>query len=113
MRLEAAAPEALPGRAEHAAAWRALAAAIAARRDNVDEAAPAAPPAHPGELVVIGSGIEILGFASGDEELLRSADKVFFCVADPATVVWIKRLRPDAYDLYMLYDDAKPRYLTY
>src|SRR5215472_59485 len=97
------------GRAEHEAAWRELAAEIAARRDTV-AATPAAAAAQPGELVVIGSGIEILGFVSGDEELLRSADKVFFCVADPATVVWIKRLRPDAYDLYILYDDAKPRY---
>ena len=45
--------------------------------------------------------------------LIREADHVFFCVADPATSVWLKALRPDAYDLYVLYDDTKRRYLTY
>ena len=63
---------------------------------------------------MIGSGIE--GgwvFTAADEMLIRDADEVFFCVADPATSVWIKARRPDAYDLYVLYDDSKLRYLTY
>jgi hypothetical protein len=62
---------------------------------------------------VIGSGIEAAGFTAADEMLIRDADEVFFCVADPATSVWIKARRPDAYDLYVLYDDSKLRYLTY
>ncbi len=102
-----------PSRAAHAAAWEALARAIAARADSIREEPPTVPPEHPGTLTVIGSGIESVGFVVGDEALIRDADRVFFCVADPATVVWIKTLRPDALDLYVLYDDHKVRYLTY
>jgi len=103
-----------PTAADHREAWRALAREIAARRDSIRKVQdPASRPATPGALTIIGSGIETLGFTLGDEDLLRDADKVFFCVADPATVVWIKRLRPDAFDLYVLYHDRKPRYVTY
>jgi hypothetical protein len=100
-------------REDHERAWRALAGEIAARKHGVREQPPAAAPDNPGQLTIIGSGIETVGFTLGDDELLREADKVFFCVADPATIVWIRRLRPDAYDLYVLYDDSKPRYVTY
>jgi hypothetical protein len=99
-------------RENHERAWRALARAIAARKREVRQEPPNTP-AKRGHLTVIGSGIETLGFTLGDDELLRKADRVFFCVADPATVVFIRRLRPDAYDLYVLYDDGKPRYVTY
>jgi hypothetical protein len=101
-------------REQHARAWEALARDISALADFVKSAPESvAPGSRPGELVIIGSGIETLGFQIGDEALIRSADKVFYCVADPATVVWIKQLRPDAYDLYVLYDDNKVRYTTY
>lgn len=103
-----------PARDEHDQRWTALAREIAARRDGItDDPAALAPPAEPGELVVIGSGIEAVGFTAADEMLIREADHVFFCVADPATSVWLKALRPDAYDLYVLYDDTKLRHLTY
>lgn len=100
-------------RAEHQAAWHRLARDIAARRGTISEEPPPVLPSAQGELIVIGSGIETVGFTLGDDALLADADKVFFCVADPATVVWIKRLRPDALDLYVLYNDLKPRYVTY
>lgn len=101
-------------REQHARAWEALAKDIAALADFVKSAPESvAPESKPGELVIIGSGIETLGFQMGDEALIKSADKVFYCVADPATVVWLKQLRPDAYDLYVLYDDNKVRYTTY
>ena len=48
-----------------------------------------------------------------DIKLIEEADEVFYCVADPATIVWLKKLRPKAYDLYTLYDDDKVRYHTY
>lgn len=66
-----------------------------------------------GSLIIIGSGIQSLGFSMNDIKVLEDADKVFYCVADPATIVWLKKLRPDAYDLYTLYDDNKVRYHTY
>ena len=106
--------ENFPSRGDHARRWRDLAQAIAARADHVTHDPTAiAPPDNPGELTILGSGIETVGFTSADEIRIREADKVFYCVADPATVVWIKRLRPDAYDLYVLYDDTKVRYTTY
>ncbi len=66
-----------------------------------------------GSLLILGSGIQSIGFTMDAEAHIRSADKVFFCVADAVTVAWLRQLRPDAYDLYVLYDDAKPRYYTY
>lgn len=102
-----------PSQDQHARAWEALAAEIAVASDRIEEAPPTAPSARQGSLTIIGSGIETLGFIQGDEQIIEGADAVFFCVADPATVAWIKKLRPDAYDLYVLYDDSKPRYTTY
>lgn len=66
-----------------------------------------------GSLLILGSGIQSIGFTMDAEAHIRSADKVFFCVADSVTVAWLRQLRPDAYDLYVLYDDTKPRYYTY
>ena len=106
-------PTPYPSQEQHAQAWAALARAIAATVDQIGEMPPTQAPARPGELTVIGSGIESVGFTLGDEDLIRSADAVFYCVADPATVVWLKTVRPDAYDLYVLYDDSKVRYTTY
>lgn len=103
-----------PSPQDHAQRWRDLGQAIAARRATIsDQHTERGTPAHPGELIVLGSGIETVGFTETDMSLIRDADHVFYCVADPATNVWIKRQRPDAYDLYVLYDDNKLRYYTY
>ncbi|MFD4531960.1 SAM-dependent methyltransferase [Kitasatospora sp. NPDC058397] len=105
-----------PTRREHEDRWAELARAIvvapAPRRPEQD-GKPAEPATTKGELTVLGSGIEAAGFTRADERLLREADHVFHCVADPVTVVRIKAWRPDSYDLGVLYDDAKDRYLTY
>ena len=95
-----------PTRRQHEERWTALARAISGEATT----GPATPP---GELVVIGSGIEAVGFTSTDEALIDDADDVLYCVADPATQVWLKDRRPDAYDLYVLYEDGKDRYTTY
>lgn len=102
-------------RAESESAWHTLAQAIAASADQISETPPAQirSAEQMGELTIIGSGIETVGFSLGDEELIRAADAVFYCVADPATILWIRDIRPDAYDLYVLYDDHKVRYTTY
>ena len=103
-----------PDRAEHSRRWRELAAAIAAEAGRItDEPGVPVAPESAGQLTVLGSGIESVGFSSADEGLITAADKVFYCVADPATAVWLKERRPDAYDLYVLYDDAKLRHVTY
>ncbi len=111
----ASVPRSFPAPEEHAEAWTRLALEIAAehaRRLRHPDPPPLAEAAR-GRLTVLGSGIQTVGFTLGDREVIERADRVFFCVADPATIVWLKRLRPDAYDLYVLYDDAKPRYATY
>lgn len=106
--------ERFPARSDHARRWRELARAIAGEADRItDDAERIARSGTPGELVILGSGIEAVGFVSSDEFRIREAEYVFYCVADPATEVWIKALRPDAYDLYVLYDDTKVRYTTY
>src|ERR1051325_8759626 len=102
-----------PTRDTHANAWVCLAREIAAATDTGGTSAAAPGDGVRGRLTVLGSGIQTIGFTLGDREVIERADRVFFCVADPATVVWLKRLRPDAYDLYVLYDDRKPRYITY
>ncbi|MFJ4344391.1 SAM-dependent methyltransferase [Pseudomonas sp. NPDC089401] len=114
IRSTATSPESAPAYADkqaHAQAWEALARDIA-RQPQASET-PAASKPTAGQLTIIGSGIETMGFSVGDEALLKAADKVFYCVADPATTVWLKHLRPDAFDLYVLYDDNKVRYHTY
>jgi len=103
-----------PTRQQHTERWLALAAEIAAEADRItDQPVGQVPASAAGELTVIGSGIEAVGFSRADELVIDAADKVFYCVADPATGVWLKERRPDAYDLYVLYDDAKLRHVTY
>jgi hypothetical protein len=107
-------PHGYPDPEDHRRRWRRLAREIAARAATVtDDAQTLGPPERPGVLEILGSGIEAVGFTRADEARIRAADHVFFCVADPATKVWLLTERPDAYDLYVLYDDAKRRYLTY
>src|SRR5215831_13676356 len=100
---------------DHRKAWEELAEGIAAIRDEVREIneGEILPNSKPGSLTILGSGIETIGVAVGDIKLIEEADKVLYCVADPATIVWLKRLRPDALDLYVLYGENKVRYTTY
>jgi hypothetical protein len=100
---------------EHQRAWEELAAGIASIRTQVREIEEGEipPRSKRGSLTIIGTGIETIGIAVGDVKLIEEADKVLFCVADPATIVWLKRLRPDALDLYVLYEEGKIRYITY
>lgn len=102
-----------PTRDEHTKRWEQLARDIVASQSHRCANAPSSGAAPKGTLIVIGSGIEGVNFAMGAEEYLRTADKVFFCVSNPPTRVWLHTLRPDAYDLYVLYDDTKPRPHTY
>ena len=100
-----------PTRESHARSWAELAEGIGKSAEEVSEKTSSEE--KPGSLTILGSGIEAMGFTIGDEALIRAADKVLYCVADPATVVWLKELRPDALDLYVLYNEEKVRYHTY
>ncbi len=100
-----------PTSESHTREWMQLAKGIGENAEALSETASGRD--KPGSLTILGSGIEAMGFAVGDEALIRAADKVLYCVADPATVVWLKELRPDALDLYVLYGEEKVRYHTY
>jgi hypothetical protein len=104
-----------PKYTDHQEAWEELAKGISSIKGDVGEVeeGSVAPNSKVGELIIIGSGIETIGVSLGDKRLIEDADKVLFCVADPATIVWLKRLRPDALDLYVLYGENKVRYTTY
>ena len=67
-----------------------------------------------GCLTVVGSGIRGVGQISLEAMgWIRRADKVLYCVADPVTEVWIRKLNPRCEDLYMYYADDKRRIVTY
>ena len=71
-------------------------------------------PNKEGILGVVGSGIKsVCDFTSQAISLIKHADRVFYCVADPVTEIYIKSLRPDAKDLYVFYSNNKERYHTY
>jgi len=86
--------------------WQDLATAIT-RSDEHQEASDG------GRLLVIGSGLSHMDLTINDEQAIRSADFVFHCLYDRVTQTWIDRLRPDAYDMRILYDEDSPRYDTY
>ena len=75
------------------------------------------PPSHgfrPGRLVIVGSGIKSISqFTLEAVAHIEQADKVFYCVADPLTDIFIEKHNPNAVDLYKYYNDGKPRHQTY
>ena len=99
-----------PTSEEHVRRWEELAREIAEAGQPLPEHAG---DGKKGSLIVLGSGIQGVSFTMGAESYLRMADKVFYTVSNPPTQVWLHKLRPDAFDLYVLYDDTKPRYHTY
>lgn len=104
---------AYPAREEMCRQWETLARKIFESKSRLSNEPDPGQFQKSGSLIILGSGIQSLGFSMNDVKVLEDADKVFYCVADPATIVWLKKLRPDAYDLYTLYDDNKVRYHTY
>jgi hypothetical protein len=102
-----------PSREEHSRRWEELGRLIAAEKDNISENPPPVDEANRGSLIIVGSGIQGIGFTLEAQAYIKSADKVFYCVSNPPTQVWMHQIRPDAYDLYVLYDDIKPRFTTY
>ncbi|WP_209435287.1 SAM-dependent methyltransferase, partial [Xenorhabdus szentirmaii] len=69
---------------------------------------------HGGQLVIVGSGIKSLAQLTMEAVgHIKAADEVFYAVADPLTEVFIEKNAKKAYDMYILYDDGKPRDQTY
>lgn len=67
-----------------------------------------------GSLFIIGTGIKpIVDLSLGSEAHIKSADIVLYCVADPATEKRIHELNRNSISLYGLYDNGKPRDITY
>ena len=67
-----------------------------------------------GSLVCVGSGIKSIGhFTLEAQGWIKQADIVVYCVADPATEIWIKKNAKKHFDLYTLYGNDKRRIGTY
>jgi uncharacterized protein YabN with tetrapyrrole methylase and pyrophosphatase domain len=71
-------------------------------------------PAGPGSLVVVGTGIS-LGVQTTTEAVacMRSAERLFYVVSDPAHAEWVRRMNPSAVSLQDCYAEGKPRQRTY
>lgn len=67
-----------------------------------------------GSLVVVGTGIKSVGHLTIETQgWITHSDVVLFCVADPATEVWIKENSKFSIDLYKWYGNDKRRLDTY
>lgn len=70
--------------------------------------------AKKGSLMVVGSGIKSVGHITLEAQgWIRQADIVLYCVADPATEIWIKQMNTNAEDLSRFYAPGTPRGTTY
>jgi precorrin-6B methylase 1 len=67
-----------------------------------------------GSLIVVGSGIKSVGHLTIETQgWIKQSDVVLYCVADPATEVWIKENTKYSIDLYQFYGNDKRRLDTY
>lgn len=67
----------------------------------------------PGELIILGSGLSTADLTSDFNQQIESADYVFYCLYDQLARAHIKSLRPDAYDLFVFYQNDVDRHVTY
>lgn len=67
-----------------------------------------------GSLVVVGTGIKLVGQTTLEAlACMQRAEKLLYLVTDPVTETWIKRLNASATTLYDCYAEGKPRHKTY
>ena len=70
--------------------------------------------AHPGSLVVVGTGITGIGQITLEAvAAIERAERVFYLVIDPVTEQWIRERNASATSLADLYKERKPRRRTY
>ncbi len=69
---------------------------------------------RPGSLVVVGTGISLVGQTTLETlARLERAEKLFYLVTAPTTEAWIRGLNPTAESLGDCYADGKSRYKIY
>jgi uncharacterized protein YabN with tetrapyrrole methylase and pyrophosphatase domain len=67
-----------------------------------------------GSLVIIGTGIKAVAQITLETQAwIKAAEKVLYCVADPVTERWIRKLNRSSESLFGFYGDSKPRLETY
>jgi len=67
-----------------------------------------------GSLTVVGTGIEaVTHITMQAQACIEQADKVFYAMADPITIQWIRKHNSSAESLSSLYSTKKLRRLTY
>jgi uncharacterized protein YabN with tetrapyrrole methylase and pyrophosphatase domain len=67
-----------------------------------------------GRLTVVGTGIDVTTqLTPGARAAIRSADTVFYLLADPVAALRVEELNPQAYSLDSLYARGKERRVTY
>jgi hypothetical protein len=67
-----------------------------------------------GSLTVVGTGYLVAGHATVEAvSHLRSAEKLFYLVAEPATALWLEELNATAETLFDCYRPGRPREASY
>ena len=67
-----------------------------------------------GSLTIVGTGIESIGQMTLQAvSYITLADKVFYCIVDPATEAFVHEKNPNCFDLFQFYEKGKPRADTY
>jgi uncharacterized protein YabN with tetrapyrrole methylase and pyrophosphatase domain len=76
--------------------------------------AEASAPSRRGSLVVVGTGIKLVGQTTLEAlACMQGAEKLLYLATDPATEEWIRRLNRAAATLEDCYAEGKPRHKTY
>jgi uncharacterized protein YabN with tetrapyrrole methylase and pyrophosphatase domain len=68
---------------------------------------------NPTTLVVVGTGIYAGHLTQEARGWIEIADKVLYCISDPATERLLIRLNKNSESLYCFYEEGKPRIETY
>jgi hypothetical protein len=67
-----------------------------------------------GSLIVVGTGIKSVSHLTTETRVaIESAERLFYLVADPVTIHWLRRQNPTAESLFRFYARGKDRLQTY
>jgi precorrin-6B methylase 1 len=76
--------------------------------------APRASRSARGSLTIVGTGIKAVSHITTEARLaIETTKKLFYLVADPVTIHWLKGLNPTAESLFGFYGKGKDRMVTY